>query len=105
MMNVNVICTFIDSFLYINVLSRGLSCLIYTRTRLLDLLLHVLDVVLPGLDLLLLLFDLVVQHKLELLQLLDLFLQIVDPPLLWRGRNRFELPRVLRIFFYGTSIS
>ena len=50
--------------------------------HLLDLLLHLLDLVLARLDLLLQLLDLVVEHELELLELLVLLLQLVDALLL-----------------------
>ena len=53
-----------------------------------DLLLHALDFVLPWLHLYAQLIDLVVQYKLELLQLLVLFLQVINTLLLHTERQR-----------------
>ena len=50
-----------------------------------DLAFHVGDLILPGDDLPFKLFDLIIEHELELLQLLVLLLQVVDPFLLILG--------------------
>jgi len=55
-----------------------------------DLFFHLLNVLFSRFNLLLQLFDLVVQHELELLQLLILLLQVVDPFLLQSNRLRFR---------------
>ena len=53
-----------------------------------DLLLHAFDFILPWLHLSAQLLDLVVQYKLELLQLLVLLLQVINTLLLHRERER-----------------
>mmetsp|Transcript_33956 Transcript_33956/g.60906 ORF Transcript_33956/g.60906 Transcript_33956/m.60906 type:complete len:350 (-) Transcript_33956:1974-3023(-) len=66
--------------------------------HLLDLLLGLRNLILPGLNLALQLTDLVVQNKLELLQLLILLLQVIDPLLFISNRLISLLDLILQGF-------
>ena len=63
----------------------------HQNTNLLDLFFHGLDVGFSGLNLFLQLFDLVIEYKLEFLQLLVLLFQVIDSLFLVLRKYRFQI--------------